>query len=170
MTIGLLLTLLVVQRPQPGPPPPEVRRTAEALVGEWVGGLTAIVPGESPETFPWSMTCRAAALGWGAACAMEGKASIGLLAESCLLAYAGESKTVHFMCVTSMGEVHDHKGRWTNEKTVEFESLQGDFMGKTVVETIHWSFPDRSTFETKATVAMPDGSMMRFEYAGRRRR
>jgi hypothetical protein len=114
----------------PSPPsPPEVQKTADALVGEWSGRMTAIVPGAEPESFPWSMSCRLAALGRGASSTTQGRASIGLLAQDCLLAYAPDDRVVHYMCVTSMGEIHDHKGHWTDDNTIDFEPLAGDFHG-----------------------------------------
>src|SRR5437773_2128252 len=92
--------------------PPEVTRTVEAIQGTWAGSMIASVPGYPSETFEWTMDCRFVALGAGASCTNKGKASIGNMAESCLLAFDPEGKAVHYMCVTSMGEVHDHKGQW----------------------------------------------------------
>jgi hypothetical protein len=162
--------LLVLAQPTQPSPPAEVRKTAEALVGEWTGEMTAVVPGAPPETFQWPMSCRAVALGRGSSCTMEGKASIGALAQSCLLAYAADARVVHLMCVTSMGEVHDHKGRWTDEKTIEFEPLQGEFIGQAMTETIRWRFPEASSFESESAIAMADGTKMRFTYTARRAR
>jgi hypothetical protein len=99
-----LLTLLFVS--------PEVKQTVDAFLGEWSGQMTAVVPGSGSETFPWMMECRSAALGSGAVCTSEGRASIGQMAQSCIIAYSPEEKMVHYMCVTSMGEIHDHKGQW----------------------------------------------------------
>src|SRR5262245_11448992 len=109
----------------PAPPPAEINRTVGAVVGRWSGRMTATMPDGASETFAWSMSCQAAALGAGASCTMEGRPSIGDLAQACLVAYDPESKAVHYMCVTSMGEVHDHKGRWTDAKTIQFEPLSG---------------------------------------------
>ena len=130
--------------------------------------MTARIPGMAPETFNWTMDCRSVALGAGASCANEGKASIGLLAESCLFAYDLDRKAVHYMCVSSMGEVHDHKGRWKDDKTLEFEPLRAGMMGQQITETLKWSFPDSHTLSKTSTVTMPDGSSMVFEFTGRR--
>lgn len=151
------------------PPPPDVQRTVNAIAGKWSGQLTAKVGGAT-ETFNWTMDCKAVALGAGAACSNGGKASFGVLAESCLLAYDPEGKAVHYMCVTSSGEVHDHKGRWRDDKTVEFEPLQAGLMGKPITETIRWYFPDANTITKSSVVTMPDGSSMVFEFSGKRER
>jgi hypothetical protein len=155
-------------KPRQQPPPPvEVKRTTDAIVGKWSGHMTARVAG-TVETFDWSMDCKSAAFGAGAACTNEGKASIGAMAESCLLAYDPEGKAVHYMCVTSMGEVHDHKGTWKDGKTIEFEPLRAGMMGQLVTETNRWFFPDASSISKTSVVTMPDGTSMSFEFNGKR--
>src|SRR5262245_58414229 len=77
-------------------PPPQVKQTVEAVSGHWVGQMTASLPRARPEQFPWEMTCNVVALGSGAACSMNGTASIGPI-EACLVAYDPEGKAVHFM-------------------------------------------------------------------------
>ena len=149
-------------------PPPELKRTVDAIAGKWSGPMTARIPGMAPETFNWTMDCKSVSLGAGVACANEGKASIGLLAESCLLAYDPDGKAVHYMCVSSMGEVHDHKGQWKDDKTIEFEPLHAGMMGQQITETMKWSFPDSHTLAKISTVTMPNGSSMVFEFMGKR--
>src|SRR3984893_14650160 len=149
-------------------PPPEVKRTVDAIAGTWSGRMTAKVPGFPSETFPWAMDCKVVALGAGASCTNQGKASIGLMAESCLLAYDAEGKAVHYMCVPSMGEVHDHKGKWKDDKTIEFEPLRAGMMGQLVTETNRWYFPDANTIDKTSVVVLPDGSSMNFEFVARR--
>jgi hypothetical protein len=146
----------------------EMRKTVEAITGTWEGQLRATV-GPDSEVFPWTMDCKVVALGAGAACANGGKASIGLMKESCLLAYDPEGKAVHYMCVTSVGEVHDHKGNWTDDRTIEFEPLQAGLIGKTMTEKLSWSFPDATTIVKTSVVTMSDGSSMKFEFAGKRK-
>lgn len=151
------------------PPPPEVRRTVEAIIGEWTGAMTATVPGSGAESFAWRVVCREAALGRGAECTMEGNPSIGPLSQSCLVAYEPTHAAVHYMCVTSMGEVHDHRGKWVGDDAVEFEPLQDSMMGKPIVENVSWRFPDPKTLETTSVVEMTDGSRMTFVFTGSRR-
>ena len=124
ITMGVFPRNINGQGQPQGPEPAEVRKTVQAFVGAWEGQMTARVPGEDSETFVWSVDCKPVALGAGAACTNGGKASIGLISETCLAAYDPVGRAVHYMCVTSMGEVHDHKGQWKDDKTVEFEPLQ----------------------------------------------
>lgn len=123
------------QRAQPGPPPApsEVKQTVDALNGTWTGQMTAKVPGHAPATFDWLMECKTVALGSGVACANGGRASIGELSEIMSFAFDRDGKAVHYMCVTSMGEVHDHKGHWKDNRVIEFESLRAGMMGGEVI-------------------------------------
>src|SRR5215469_4605949 len=123
IVLGLGLGQMAEGKPRQQPAPPEVKKTADSIVGKWSGQMTAKVGAAAPETFNWTMDCKPVAFGAGASCNNEGQASIGPLSESCLLAYDPEGKAVHYMCVTSMGEVHDHKGQWKNDRTIEFEPL-----------------------------------------------
>jgi hypothetical protein len=170
----LMLALPVIaQKPDGQPPqttsPPEVKKTADAIVGRWIGQMTARVPGVPAESFKWAMDCKPIALGAGASCTNTGKASIGFMSESCLLAFDPEGKSVHYMCVTSMGEVHDHKGTWKDAKTIEFEPLRAGMMGQLVTETNRWYFPDANTIDKTSVVTMSDGSSMNFEFKGKRK-
>ena len=181
MTSKLFLTILVLAMPvlaqkqdaQTKPPttapPPEVSKTVDAINGTWSGSMVAHVPGFPAETFNWTMECRVVAQGAGVLCTNSGKASIGVMAESCLLAYDPEGKAVHYMCVTSMGEVHDHKGTWKDGKTIEFEPLRAGMMGQQITETLTWHFPDVNTIDKKSEVKLADGSSMSFEFNGKRR-
>jgi hypothetical protein len=172
IVLAVVLGSLAAEEPaiEAAPPsrePPELRKTVDAIAGRWSGTMTATTP-EGTESFGWSIECRPVALGAGAACAMEGTASIGPLAQSCLLAYDPVGKAVHLMCVTSMGEVHDHRGHWRDERRLEFEPLRSGLMGKAMAETIAWEFPDAMTLLTRSAVATDDGTSMRFAFVGRR--
>lgn len=149
--------------------PPEVKQTVDALTGTWEGQMTATVPGYPPATFNWLMECKTVALGAGVACTNGGIASIGQLSESCLFAFDPEGKAVHYMCVTSMGEVHDHKGHWKDSGVIEFEPLRAGMMGGQVVETLRWQFTGLNSLDKISTVTMSDGRVMTFEFKGKRK-
>ena len=172
LLLASLLALLTFGQKQatvPSPPPaPEIAKTVQALQGSWLGKMTANVPGFPVETFDWSMDCKVVALGAGASCTNTGKASIGSMAESCLLAFDPDGKAVHYMCVTSMGEVHDHKGHWKDSQTIEFEPLQAGMMGQAITEKLVWNFPDGRSIDKISEVEMADGKVMRFEFKGQR--
>lgn len=156
-------------QPGPTPPSPEVKQTVDALTGTWAGQMTARIPGYPPTTFDWLMECTTVALGAGVACNNGGSTSIGQLSESCLFAFDPEGKAVHYMCVTSMGEVHDHMGHWKDHAIIEFEPLRAGMMGRQVIETLRWQFTDANSLYKISTVTMPDGSAMLFEFKGKRK-
>lgn len=150
-------------------PPPQVKQTVDAVAGHWVGSMTAVLPGPASDQFPWEMTCKTVARGSGAACAMTGTASIGPIEEACLVAYDPEGKAVHFMCVTSMREVHDHKGRWTNDREIQFEPYKTSMAGQPVTEDVTFAFPNPNRIKTRSVITTEDGSRMTFEFSGIRR-
>lgn len=159
------------QAPQPLSQPPsarQVKQTVDAVSGHWTGQVTATLPGLKPESFPWEMTCNPAALGSGAACSMEGLASIGAVEEACLFAYDPDGRAVHFMCVTSMGEVHDHKGQWTSDREMRFDPYPTSWDGKPATEDVKVSFPDARHIQTSSVITKQDGNKMRFEFHGAR--
>jgi hypothetical protein len=171
VSLVVVSSVAVADEKNAGPPkqqPPEVKQTVNAVLGKWSGKMTAVLPGEEDEKFIWTVTCETAALGAGASCVQEGKASIGKLAESCLIAYDASSKSVHKMCVGSMGEVHDHKGYWKDKMTIEFEPLHGTMQGHPIVETVSMKFPDPRTMINTSVVVLSDGRKMSFEFTGKR--
>jgi hypothetical protein len=90
------------------------------------------------------------------------------MAQSCLIAYSPEERMVHYMCVTSMGEIHDHKGQW-NKGSIEFDPLEGFLSGKRMVEDVTMSFPNPQTIKTRSVVTLPDSLPMTFNFTGVRK-
>ena len=173
--LAFVLTIFAItclaQAPQPPsqpPSPPQVKQTVDAVSGHWIGQMTAMLPELKPESFPWEMTCNPAALGSGAACSMKGLASIGAIEEACLFAYDPDGKAVHFMCVTSMGEVHNHKGQWISDREMQFDPYPTSWDGKPATEDVDISFPDARHIQTSSVITKQDGSRMTFEFHGAR--
>jgi len=159
----------MAQTLQPPNQSPQVKLVVEAVSGHWVGQMIAALPGLRPEPFPWEMVCNPAALGAGASCSMKGAASIGGIEEACLLAYDPDGKAIHFMCVTSMGEVHDHKGQWLSDRKIQFEPYPTSWEGKPATEDVTFNFPDASHIKTRSVITTQDGSEMIFEFHGSRK-
>src|SRR6266705_3442582 len=172
LIVLVLLTVPALAQKQDAPKtsrpnvPAEINQTVEAIQGTWLGKMTANVPGYSPETFEWTMNCKIVAKGAGASCMNSGRASIGSMEESCLMAFDPEGKAVHYMCVTSMGEVHDHKGKWIDIQTIEFEPLRAGMMGESITETLKWYFPNANTIDKKSDIKLANGKVMHFEFKG----
>jgi len=171
LSLALLAAQAPAQKQDPAPSQPaapEIARTVKAIQGIWHGTMTADVPGYPAASFDWTMDCKVVAQGAGASCSNSGTASIGSMAESCLLAFDPEGRAVHYMCVTSMGEVHDHKGFWQTNQSIKFEPLRAGMRGQTITETLSWNFPDARTIDKVSEVQLADGSVMRFEFKGQR--
>ena len=165
VTIFVITCLGQAAQPPAQPPsPPQVKQTVDAVSGYWTGQMTAALPGVKPETFPWEMTCNPAALGAGAACSMKGTASIGAIEEACLFAYDPDGKAVHFMCVTSMGEVHNHKGQWISDHEMRFEPYPTSWDGKPATEDVDIRFPDSRHIQAISVITKQDGNKMTFEF------
>jgi hypothetical protein len=155
----------------PPPPPPEVKKTTDAFVGKWNLDSTIMMPGlKEPAKFKMVWDCKKIALGNGAECSSDVKlpSPLGPFAISCLLGANPEDKAVHMMCITSMGEVHDHKGAWKDDKTIEFEPLKYTDHGKPATETVTFTMSDPKSMVFKSTTKTPDGDMA-FEGTGKRK-
>ena len=142
----------------PPPPPPEVKKTTEAFLGAWAGDATLEMGGKT-EKFKVKADCKKIALGNGSHCEMSGKSSMGPMEQSCMTGYDPETKSVHFMCITSMGEVHDHKCAWSDDKTVTCEQYKGTMGGKAMTEDLTFAWADPKTMTSSSVVTSDDGKM-----------
>ena len=141
-----------------------IAKAVNAFAGTWVGEMTAVTPFGPPETFQNKVVCRVIASGAGVECSSEAISSRGELTQSCLLAFDPASQLVHYMCVSNMGEVHDHKGGWIDENTIQYEPYKGLVMGEKVTEYVRTSFPDAQTMIHTSVIKTEDGTTMSFEF------
>jgi hypothetical protein len=159
----------IAQNPSEQPLPPEVKKTIEAVSGQWVGEMSASFPGLKAEKFPWEMTCAPVALGSGASCAIKGQPAFGPIEESCLLAFDPEGMKVHFMCVTSMREVHDHRGDWTSEREIRFEAYPTTWDRQPATEDVMFEFRGFDHIRTRSIITARAGARLAFEFNGVRK-
>lgn len=131
-----------------------------AMSGEWSGVMRAEVPPDTEE-FPWRASCAPVALGAGVLCHSEGTASIGPIAQSCLIAVAPGEEEVHLMCVSSMGEVHDHRGRYV-DGAIRFEPLRAAISGAIVEEIVEYRITPGGEMQTLSVVRATGRPDMRF--------
>jgi hypothetical protein len=84
-----------------------------------------------------------AAAGWGvlatAKLEIEG---LGLYEETDLLSFSRDEEICHFFAVTNTGAAYDHKGDWSDEKTIGF-SYEGLRDGKRYEELLEITVKDR---------------------------
>jgi hypothetical protein len=140
----------------PPPPPPESKKTVDAFLGKWAldGSLT---PNGAKEPFKLkgTMECKKAAGGLAVNCTMTAKAPapIGTMELAALFGYDASRKEVHMFSMTSAGEVHDHKGTWKDDKTLDLGTLNYTEGGKPATETLvfTWADPKTLTFKSVTT-------------------
>jgi hypothetical protein len=131
-----------------------------SMSGEWSGVMRAQVP-PNTEEFPWRVSCAPIARNAGILCHSAGTASIGPIAQSCLLAVAPGDEEVHLMCVSSMGEVHDHRGRYEDGR-IRFIPLRARISGKMAEEIVEYQVAPDGTMRTLSVVRTKGRPEMRF--------
>ena len=132
-------------------PPSEVKRTVDALVGQWSFQGNDAEPGvKEPLKVTIDIDCRLAALGAAVACTLSGNvASSDRIEAASVVGYDPEERIVHWMEISSTGEYHDHRGKWKGE-TIAFEPLAYKCAGKKCTETFTLRFPSAGTFVLKS--------------------
>jgi len=146
---------------------PRVKQTVDAIAGRWTTDLVLTLPGQQPIKFKTTINCVKIAGGTAVQCALRAKVpGMGELAETDLWAWDPEGQAVHDMTVNNWGEVHDHKGVWKDDHTVEFThtATQGS---KPLEERETVTFRPPNQMEFKMSATTPDGTTT-FEGKARR--
>ena len=161
---------LLAAAPAVAAAPPEVEKTTTAFLGKWTAEATLTVGDAAPEKFPVALDCRSIAKGAGTSCDMSGTSSLGPWEATCLVGFDPVGSTgVHFMCVTTDGEVHDHRGRWTDATHLKFERLSwSGGPGGPGWEDLSCAWPTPRTMTWSSVMGMPDGTRVTFELEARK--
>src|SRR5438045_2964078 len=119
----LFVTLALGAAPADAGAAPELARTVERLAGRWTFDITVALAGSKlPVKAKLTWDCKPVAAGRAVSCVGGAKLpELGTLEEASLVGYDPETKAVHMMTVNSMGEFHDHRGAWKDERTLELE-------------------------------------------------
>jgi hypothetical protein len=155
----IALTPLAIHATEPPPaPPPEIKKTVDALAGKWSMATTMMVPGQpAPVKFAEKFDCKKVAGGRGVTCVDTAKVpGMGAMDFTHLIAYDAERKAVHWFAVGSTGEVHDHVCHWKDDKTLDCEPLKATMEGSPITETFSIIF-DGSNAKISATTTTRDG-------------
>lgn len=158
--------------PAPAAPPPEVKRTVDAFVGSWtMEGTVTGVPGmKDAVKVKQTMVCKKAAGGMVASCAGNGVAAgLGKMEDVLLATYDAEGKAVRIVGMSSMGEVHDHKCAWKDDKTITCDPLAITAGGAPATVDLTATWPDAKSFTVTESTTTKDGSKMVFEGKGKRK-
>lgn len=142
----------------PPPPPPEVKKTVDALAGNWIADMTMTMPGQAPVKFKGTWRCKKIAGNTAVECSMSEKVpGMGLMEETDLWGYDPETRSVHAMTWNNLGEIHDHRGAWKDDKTIEF-AHSATAGGKPVEETFVMSFNGSKKLTFKSVSKTAEGT------------
>ena len=102
----------------------------------------------------------------GASCSNSGRASIGVMAEHAFWLTILKEKPF-ITCAPLRWVRFTITGKWIDATTIDFEPLAAGMMGQPITENSGY-FPDATTIEKTSEVKLGDGSVMRFEFKGKR--
>jgi hypothetical protein len=171
-TLGLL-TVITFARPAyageaaPTSIPPEAKKLVDPLAGKWSTNMTLTMAGHAPVKFKGTWDCRKIAGGAAVDCYLKVKVpGLGVMEETDVWAWDPESKSLHAFTVNNMGEVHDHKAAWKDDKTITFKhaATQG---GKPVEEDFAMTFDAPKKMSFRFAVKAAEGTTI-FEGAASR--
>lgn len=142
--IALLGTTSYAQEKQN--PVPEPIKKLYAFEGNWQGKATVSMNGQSM-TVDYFMNMKKAAQGWGLIYDEKGimpdaPPYIGFGAFGMDM----NDNSLHIYTVSNYGDVHDHKGAWTDDKTFKLQ-YTGTMEGKPMVEDLWCTIIDKDTWE-----------------------
>ena len=130
--------------------------------------MTLSMPGQAPVKFQGTWDCKRIAAGAAAECSMSAEVpGFGRMEETDLWGYDPETKSVHIMTWNNMGEVHDHHGSWTDDKTIAL-THSATAGGKPVEETFRFEFTGPNEMRFKFTSKTDEG-ITTFEGHGTRK-
>jgi hypothetical protein len=154
------------QEKPPTLPPPEVKRTVNALVGRWKLEATMTVQDGKPTKFKQTLECAVAALGHAVTCVDRSDIpEVGRVEYSWLAGYDAAGKAVHIFIIGSPGEVVDHKCSWQDDKLLACRSYRGKDASQ-VTEEVSFTFHG-DVFFMKAKVTTDAGETL-YESVGKR--
>lgn len=98
--------------------PPEGKRWIESFVGRFRSNDVSFTMGDKPVKGKMELDCRRAAGGWAATCTAT--MTLGKEKQQMALLYGWSvaDGMAHLFEVTNMGDVHDHAGKWDDDKTI----------------------------------------------------
>ena len=169
--VSLLSATAMAADPAPAAPPlpPEVKKTVDAFAGKWAFDGVISMEGKQVKG-KVTIDCKKIALGNAVMCTMKGKFP-GFPDEDngVLVGYDIGGKAVHFMAITTGGEVHDHKCQWKDEKTLDCGSLAYTAVdGSPATEELAFTWTDAKTSSFKALISVGPAKIS-FEGIGKRK-
>ena len=139
-------------------PVPDNVKKLYLFLGSWKGKATMAANGQS-QNFDYLMDFKTDADGWGLLYHEK-----GLIPNAApylgfgMLGFDEGDNTVHIFTVSNYGDVHDHKGMWTDDKNFALV-YNGTQEGKALKEELNVEYVDASTFKFTDVVKL-DGQTL----------
>jgi hypothetical protein len=134
------------------PVPDEVKKLY-IFLGNWKGKATMTANGET-QNFDYFMDMKTDADGWGILYHEK-----GLIPNATpylgfgMLAFDVNDNMLHIFTVSNYGDVHDHKGTWTDDKHFKVV-YNGTMEGKTMKEELSVEITDANTWKFNDVVTV----------------
>ena len=146
---------------KPAPPPPpklsaEGKKFVEGWLGNWTSNDTVYAMGAQKMQGSLKMSCESVSSGWGALCKGTMNTSGMPSSEATfLMAWDLATGMAHMFEVGDTGEVHDHSGKWTSDKSVSLVRNGKTLDGKLEKDscTATWVSPGELKFDCVGTQA-----------------
>lgn len=141
------------------PAPPAMSAEGKKFLAGWVGNWTSnamMTMGAQKLDGPLKMSCESVSAGWGTLCKgtfqMKG---MPISEATFLMAWDIATGQAHMFEVTDMAEVHDHSGKWLNDKAVSLVRQGKNLEGKLEKDacTATWVTPAELKLDCTGTVA-----------------
>ncbi|MCC7438866.1 MAG: DUF1579 family protein [Armatimonadetes bacterium] len=140
----------------------QIKRIITIAKGEWAGNAT-ITMGDQTLRFPLSMSNKVISGGWGLMSTVHGTIpGMGEYHETDMFGYDAGRDALHLFSVTSFGETHDHSGKWTNDKRLEFR-YEGVADGAPLLEEIVAEFTTPRELSISSTVMIGGATAVVFK-------
>lgn len=135
--------------------PPEGKKWVEAHLGSWKASDVTMTMGDKTSKGKMTMKCEKTSGGWGALC--KGTADLGKempVQEMTMLTgwNIGEGVATLFE-VTNVAEVHQHTGKWTDDKNITVTHTGKTAEGKEETDalTFTWVSPKEMLMKAEGT-------------------
>ena len=131
---------------------PEGKKFLEMVVGNWTFKDGVMKMGDQEMKGTFTLKCVKAVMGWAAEC--KGVQDMGKAMPKVeglyVMAWDVVTNEGHILEVESMGNVHDHVGKWTDDKTLSLVRTGKNLEGKDESDTVTMTFNSAKEMVFKA--------------------
>jgi hypothetical protein len=147
----------------------EQSKTVQALEGRWVTSGTMTWPGKAPvQLSNVVLDCKKVAGGGAISCSHGYNVpDEGRQEEAALIGVDSHTGVVHRYSVNSKGELRDHQGVWTDDRTLMLDA-PSFAQGKPATSRMTLTFPMPDQLNFRSVAYMPGGEQATFEVSGKR--